>query len=231
MTNKKIIVFSGAGISAESGLGTFRDNGGLWEKFNIEEVATPEAWKKNPKMVTEFYNMRRKQCYESEPNAAHFAIAKLQVKYDVEVITQNIDDLHERGGSKNVIHLHGEINKVKSSGPNAENKYFIQKNWEVKIGDKCADGFQMRPHVVWFGEAVPMIDQAISRINSADIVIVVGTSLNVYPAAGILNYAPHNAEYYLIDPSEVSVPDYFNVIRSSATKGVPELVEKLMIER
>ncbi|PWH84849.1 NAD-dependent deacylase [Brumimicrobium oceani] len=228
MGKQKIIVFSGAGVSAESGLGTFRDSGGLWEKYNIEEVATPEAWNKNPEMVTEFYNMRRKQCYESKPNAAHFAIAKLEEKFNVEVITQNIDDLHERGGSSKVIHLHGEISKVKSSGPNAEKKYFHQKNWEVKIGDKCEEGYQMRPHVVWFGEAVPMIDEAISRINSADIVIVVGTSLNVYPAAGILNYAPHNAKYYLIDPSEVSVPSYFNVIRDSASKGVPELVEKLL---
>lgn len=231
MAKEKIIVFTGAGISAESGLGTFRDNGGLWEKFNIEEVATPEAWHKNPEMVTEFYNMRRKQCYEAKPNAAHFAIAKLEEKYDVEVITQNIDDLHERAGSSKVVHLHGEINKVKSSGPKAEKEYFVQKDWEVKIGDKCAEGYQMRPHVVWFGEAVPMIDEAISRINDADIVIVIGTSLNVYPAAGILNYAPHNAKYYLIDPSEVSVPSYFNVIRSSASKGVPELVEKLMLER
>jgi NAD-dependent deacetylase len=229
MAKQKIIVFTGAGISAESGLGTFRDNGGLWEKYNIEEVATPEAWSKNPEMVTEFYNMRRKQCYASNPNEAHFAIAKLEDKFDVEVITQNIDDLHERGGNSKVVHLHGEINKVKSSGPNAEKEYFIQKDWEVKIGDQCADGYQMRPHVVWFGEAVPMIDEAISIINDAAIVIVVGTSLNVYPAAGILNYAPHNAKYYLIDPSEVSVPSYFNVIRSSSTKGVPELVEQLMI--
>lgn len=230
MANKKIIVFSGAGISAESGLGTFRDNGGLWEKFNIEEVATPEAWHKDPEMVTEFYNMRRKQCYESQPNAAHFAIAKLEQKHDIEVITQNIDDLHERSGSTNVVHLHGEINKVKSSGPNAEKEYFTQENWEVKIGDNCPEGYQMRPHVVWFGEAVPMIDEAISRISNADIVIVVGTSLNVYPAAGILNYAPHDAKYYLVDPSEVSVPSYFNVIRKTATEGVPELVEKLMME-
>lgn len=228
MGKQKIIVFTGAGVSAESGLGTFRDSGGLWEKFNIEDVATPEAWNKDLEMVTEFYNMRRKQCYEAKPNAAHFAIAKLEEKYDVEVITQNIDNLHERGGSTNVVHLHGEISKVKSSGPNAEKEHFEQKDWEVKIGDVCADGYQMRPHVVWFGEAVPMLEEAVSRIEKADIVIVVGTSLNVYPAAGILNYAPNNAKYHLIDPSEVSVPSYFNVIRDSASKGVPELVEKLM---
>lgn len=228
MEKQKISVFTGAGISAESGLGTFRDSGGLWEKFKIEEVATPEAWNKNPEMVTEFYNMRRKQCYESKPNPAHFAIAQLEEKFVVEVITQNIDDLHERAGSSNIVHLHGEINKVKSSGPNAEREYFIQKDWEVKIGDFCPEGYQLRPHVVWFGEDVPMLEEAITRIEKADIVIVVGTSLNVYPAAGILSYAPSDASYYLIDPSEVNVPRYFNVIRDSATKGVPELVEKLM---
>lgn len=228
MGKQRIIVFTGAGVSAESGLGTFRDNGGLWEKYNIEEVATPEAWNKNPEMVTDFYNLRRKQCYESKPNAAHFAIAQLEKKYDVEVITQNIDDLHERGGSSKVVHLHGEINKVKSSGPHAEKEYFVQEGWEVKIGETCPGGYQMRPHVVWFGEAVPMIDEAILRIEKADIVIVVGTSLNVYPAAGILSYAPNNAVFYLIDPSEVSVPSYFNVIRASASKGVPELVKNLL---
>lgn len=228
MEKQKIIVFTGAGISAESGLGTFRDNGGLWERFNIEEVATPQAWNENPEMVTEFYNMRRKQCYEAKPNAAHFAIADLEEKYDVEVITQNVDNLHERAGSSKVIHLHGELNKVKSSGPNAEKAYFEQENWEVKMGDLCPDGYQLRPHVVWFGEAVPMIDTAIDRILEADIVIVVGTSLNVYPAAGILNYAPKNADYYLVDPSEVSVPDNYTVLKASATKGVVELKERLL---
>ncbi|HZH87339.1 MAG TPA: NAD-dependent deacylase [Brumimicrobium sp.] len=228
MAKQKIIIFSGAGISAESGLGTFRDSGGLWEKFNIEEVATPQAWNKNPSMVTEFYNMRRKQCYESEPNAAHLAIAQLEEKYDVEVITQNIDNLHERAGSSKVTHLHGEIQKVKSSGPNAEREYFLQENWEVKMGDLCPDGYQLRPHVVWFGEDVPMLDKAIAQIEDADIVIVVGTSLNVYPAAGIISYAPSNADYYLVDPSEVSVPKYFNVIQKPASQGVPTLVESLL---
>jgi NAD-dependent deacetylase len=228
MTKQKIIVFSGAGVSAESGLGTFRDNGGLWEKFNIEEVATPEAWRKDPAMVTEFYNMRRKQCYESKPNAAHFAVAQLEEKFDVEVITQNIDDLHERAGSRKVTHLHGEIHKVKSSGPNAEKEYYLQESWEVKMGDVCPEGYQLRPHVVWFGEDVPILDQAINQIEKADLVIVVGTSLNVYPAAGIISYAPSNAEYYLIDPSEVSVPAYFNVIQEPASQGVPTLVEMLL---
>jgi len=228
MTKEKIIVFSGAGVSAESGLGTFRDNEGLWEKYNIEEVATPEAWKKDPEMVTDFYNMRRKQCYESQPNAAHFAIAKLEEKYDVEVITQNIDNLHEKAGSTKVTHLHGEINKVKSSGPNAENEYYIQENWAVKKGDVCPEGYQLRPHVVWFGEEVPMMDQAIDQILKADIVIVVGTSLNVYPAAGIVSYAPKKAKFYLIDPGVVNVPSSFTVIQAPASIGVPELVEKLI---
>lgn len=231
MAKQKIIVFSGAGISAESGLGTFRDSGGLWEKYNIEEVATPEAWERDPAMVTEFYNMRRKQCYETSPNAAHYAIAELEKQYRVEVITQNIDDLHERAGSSNVTHLHGEISKVKSSGPNAEKQYFPQENWEVKMGDVCPEGYQLRPHVVWFGEAVPMLDKAIAQIEEADIVIVVGTSLNVYPAAGIISYAPSQAQYYLIDPSEVNVPPYFNVIQENASIGVPYLVEKLLSKK
>lgn len=231
MAKQKIIVFSGAGISAESGLGTFRDSGGLWEKYNIEEVATPEAWERDPAMVTEFYNMRRKQCYETSPNAAHYAIAELEKQYRVEVITQNIDDLHERAGSSNVTHLHGEISKVKSSGPNAEKQYFPQENWEVKMGEVCPEGYQLRPHVVWFGEAVPMLDKAIAQIEEADIVIVVGTSLNVYPAAGIISYAPSQAQYYLIDPSEVNVPLYFNVIQENASIGVPYLVEKLLSKK
>lgn len=231
MAKQKIIVFSGAGISAESGLGTFRDSGGLWEKYNIEEVATPEAWERDPAMVTEFYNMRRKQCYETSPNAAHYAIAELEKQYRVEVITQNIDDLHERAGSSNVTHLHGEISKVKSSGPNAEKQYFPQENWEVKMGEVCPEGYQLRPHVVWFGEAVPMLDKAITQIEEADIVIVVGTSLNVYPAAGIISYAPSQAQYYLIDPSEVNVPLYFNAIQENASIGVPYLVEKLLSKK
>ncbi|RFC55940.1 SIR2 family NAD-dependent protein deacylase [Brumimicrobium aurantiacum] len=228
MGKERIIVFTGAGISAESGLGTFRDNGGLWEKYNIEEVATPEAWNKNPKMVTDFYNMRRKQCYEASPNAAHYAIAELENKYEVEVITQNVDNLHERSGSTNVLHLHGELNKVKSSGPNAEKTILKQDNWEVKMGDLCPEGYQLRPHVVWFGEAVPMLDKAVQHIKNADIVIVIGTSLNVYPAAGIIEYAPVDASYYLIDPNEVHVPSYFNVIQETATKGVVQLVNQLL---
>lgn len=228
---KKIIVFTGAGVSAESGLGTFRDSGGLWEKYQIEEVATPEAWDKNPALVTEFYNMRRKQCYETQPNAAHHAIVALEKYYNVEVITQNVDDLHERAGSSNVLHLHGELNKVKSSGPNQEKAYYQQEDWEVKMGDLCPDGYQLRPHVVWFGEAVHMLDKAIEQMYDADIVIVVGTSLQVYPAAGIISYAPSNAKFYLIDPSALNVPNSFEVIAMKASEGVPLLVEKLIKEK
>lgn len=228
MVKQKVIIFSGAGISAESGLGTFRDSGGLWEQYNIEEIATPEAWHKDPQLVTEFYNMRRKQCYEAQPNPAHYAIATLEEKYDVQVITQNIDNLHERAGSTKVTHLHGEIDKVKSSGPNAERKYFPQKDWEVKMGELCPDGYQLRPHVVWFGEAVPMLETAAEQMQDADKVIVVGTSLNVYPAAGLIHYAPENAEFYLIDPNVVSVPSYFRVIQETASVGVPKLVEELI---
>src|SRR5690554_5291212 len=197
MAKQKIIVFSGAGISAESGLGTFRDSGGLWEKYNIEEVATPEAWERDPAMVTEFYNMRRKQCYETSPNAAHYAIAELEKQYRVEVITQNIDDLHERAGSPNVTHLHGEISKVKSSGPNAEKQYFPQGSWDVEMGEVCPEGYQARPHVVWASEGGPMLDKGIAQIEEADIVNIVGTSLNVCLAAVMSSYAQSQAMYYL----------------------------------
>lgn len=221
---EKIVVLSGAGISAESGLGTFRDNGGLWEKYNIEEVATPQAWNKNPQLVTEFYNMRRKQAYEAKPNKGHQVLADLEKDFDVTIITQNIDDLHERAGSSKVVHLHGEINKVKSSGPNSELKYYPQEEWEVKMGDLCSDGYQLRPHVVWFGEAVPMLEEAAKICQTADIFIVVGTSLNVYPAAGLVHYVPNKAKCFLVDPSEVSVPNNYIVINKSATTGMKELL-------
>ncbi|MDX1651244.1 MAG: NAD-dependent deacylase [Brumimicrobium sp.] len=227
MTKKKIVVLSGAGISAESGLGTFRDSGGLWEKYPIEQVATPEAWEKDSALVTEFYNMRRKQAYEASPNAGHLALAKLEKNYDVSIITQNIDDLHERAGSSNVIHLHGEISKVKSSGPSSEKKYYLQKNWEVKMGDLCPEGYQLRPHVVWFGEEVPMLGKAAEVVRGADIFIVVGTSLNVYPAAGLVDYVRSEALCYLVDPSEVSVPKNFRIIQKNASTGLPMLANEL----
>jgi len=227
MLKQKIVVLSGAGISAESGLGTFRDSGGLWEEYNIEDVATPDAWDKNPELVTKFYNMRRKQAFEAKPNKGHLALVDLEKVFDVTIITQNIDNLHERAGSSKVIHLHGEISKVKSSGPNSESKYYPQQNWEVKIGDLCSDGYQLRPHVVWFGEAVPMLDKAAEICQTADVFIVVGTSLNVYPAAGLIHYVPEKAKCFLVDPSEVQVPFHFNHIKDIASKGLEQLIQKL----
>lgn len=228
MSRKTIVVLSGAGMSAESGLGTFRDSGGLWEKYPVEDVATLEAWMKDPEKVTQFYNMRRKQCYDASPNEAHIGLADLEKKYNVIIVTQNIDDLHERAGSSNVIHLHGEISKVKSSGPNAEKEYYPQKSWEVKMGEKCPEGYQLRPHVVWFGEAVPMLDEGAEAVSRADIFIVVGTSLNVYPAASLIQYAPPNAERFLIDPGNVEVSGAFKTIEENATKGVQRLKKQLM---
>lgn len=228
MSKKSLVVLSGAGISAESGLGTFRDSGGLWEKYNIDDVATPQAWEKNPELVTNFYNMRRKQAYEAQPNKAHKDLVELEKSYDVTIITQNIDDLHERAGSSNVLHLHGEINKVKSSGPNAEKEYFEQKNWEVKIGDKCPEGYQLRPHVVWFGEAVPMLEKAAEIVSKADVFVVAGTSLNVYPAAGLVNYVPNHCECYLVDPKTVEVPLNFIVIQEKASKGIKIFVKAVI---
>ena len=227
MMKKRLVVLSGAGISAESGLGTFRDNGGLWEKYNIEDVATPEAWNKNPTLVTEFYNMRRKQAYEAQPNIAHQILAELEKEYDVHIITQNIDNLHERAGSSSVLHLHGCIDQVKSSGPNAEKEYYLQKNWEVKIGDVCPEGYQLRPHVVWFGEAVPMLEKAAEICQTADVFVVVGTSLNVYPASGLIHYVSTQAKCFIIDPSDVEVPHHFIQIQENATVGVELLIHKL----
>lgn len=215
-------------MSAESGLGTFRDSGGLWEQYPVEEVATPEAWSKDPGKVTHFYNMRRKQCYEASPNAAHLALAELEKKYNVIIVTQNIDNLHERAGSSNVIHLHGEISKVKSSGPNPEKRYYHQKSWELKIGEKCPDGYQLRPHVVWFGEPVPMLELGAEAVSKADLFIVVGTSLNVYPAASLTNYVPSSAKCYLVDPSNVEVSGEFELIQENATKGIVKLKQLLM---
>lgn len=204
---KHLVVFSGAGMSAESGLGTFRDNGGLWEQYKIEEVATPEAWRTNRKMVTDFYNMRRQQCMESSPNVGHRVLADLESEFKVSIVTQNIDNLHERAGSTNVLHLHGEIMKVKSSGPNKEESIVNWDKAEVKYDDVCEDGYPLRPHVVWFGEAVPALDKAAEIVSTADIFLVIGSSLQVYPAANLINYTPLGIPNYLIDPKA----DEFNL--------------------
>ncbi|MGB1517506.1 MAG: SIR2 family NAD-dependent protein deacylase [Crocinitomicaceae bacterium] len=218
----KVVFFSGAGMSAESGIGTFRDKGGLWENHRIEDVATPEAWKRNPDLVTEFYNLRRKKIIETEPNKAHFAIAQLENIIDVHVITQNIDDLHERAGSKKVLHLHGNIKYAKSSGPNQDKKYYLLKNWNLTKHDLCDEGYRLRPHVVWFGESVPAFDEAAEIIKNADIFIVIGTSLQVYPAAGLIQYANNAKTKILVDPNANSINgiEDFKVYSNTATEGV-----------
>lgn len=226
---KTIVVLTGAGISAESGISTFRDSGGLWEQHRIEDVATYDAWLKNRALVLEFYNQRRKQLYTVEPNAAHFALIKLEDKFNVQIITQNVDDLHERAGSKNVLHLHGELKKARSTAD--PSLIYDIAGWELKEGDLCEKGSQLRPHIVWFGEAVPMIEKAAQISLEADIFMVIGTSLNVYPAAGLLEYAPPSSQKYLIDPNAKPMPWIRNltVIAKKAGEGVPELVENLLM--
>lgn len=226
---KRIVAFTGAGVSAESGIDTFRDSGGLWDRYNITDVATPEAFERNPEMVLEFYNERRRKVLESEPNAAHRAIADLEEAYEVVVVTQNIDDLHERAGSSQVVHLHGEIRKVRSS-VDPDLLYEVGKEG-IQLGQTCDKGSQLRPHVVWFGEAVPMLEVAAKEIEQADLLLVVGSSLNVYPAAGLVFYAPSHAQKYLVDPkAEEDAVDMsgFMAIPEKAGVGVPKLVERLL---
>lgn len=224
---KKIIVFSGAGISAESGLKTFRDSDGLWENYNINEVATPEAWKNNPKLVLDFYNLRRKQVVEAKPNKAHFSIAELEKHFDVNIITQNIDDLHERAGSTKVLHLHGEILKARSS---STNETYPINGHELKLGDKCPHNSQLRPDVVWFGEAVPNMVKAMEICQNADYLIIIGTSLTVYPAANLVEFVPENCTKYLIDPNQINTYGIKNlkVINKKASIGIPILADNLL---
>lgn len=229
--SKKVVFFSGAGMSAESGISTFRDSGGLWEKYDIYEIATPEAWRRNPDLVTDFYNQRRKQIIGTSPNEAHHFIAELDNHFDVTVITQNIDDLHERAGSKNILHLHGNIRLAKSSGPNQEKKLYPIEGWELTKNDLCEDGFRLRPHVVWFGEEVPALKDAISIIESADIFVVIGTSLQVYPAAGLIHYAKQSARKIIIDPNMDSfiIPSDFIKIAKNSTAAMEDLKDLLKI--
>ncbi|TSA30436.1 MAG: NAD-dependent deacylase [Bacteroidetes bacterium] len=224
---KKLVILTGAGISAESGIKTFRDADGLWNHYNIQEVASPVAWARDPGLVLEFYNMRRKQLYEVEPNAAHYALAELEKDFDVEIVTQNVDDLHERAGSTRVLHLHGELKKVRSTvDPDI---VLTLDGWELNLGDLCPKGSQLRPHIVWFGEEVPNIMTAGTIVRDADILVVIGTSLQVYPAAGLLHHAHHDIPKYLIDPN--AEPDRYvmnlTVIREKATVGVVELKKVL----
>jgi NAD-dependent deacetylase len=227
---KKIIVLSGAGISAESGLKTFRDSDGLWGTYRIEDVATPQAWKKNPAFVQAFYNLRRKEILNATPNAAHEFLKSLEDKFEVQIITQNIDDLHERAGSTNVLHLHGNIRFAKSSGPKKEEKFYPISDWEIKMTDLCDDGFVLRPHVVWFGEDVSMLEKAAEICETADILIVIGTSLNVYPAASLIHFVPKNCLKFFIDPhcEELKVDSSFNKINKTAVEGVRDL-EKMIV--
>ena len=225
---KKIVVLSGAGMSAESGISTFRDSGGLWEKYQVEAVATPEGYARNPALVTEFYNERRRQLQEVKPNRGHELLARMEQDFDITVVTQNVDNLHERAGSSHVIHLHGELMKVTSSlEPN--NPAYVRElkpeEWQVKIGDKAADGSQLRPFIVWFGEAVPAIETAVEHVCQADIFVIVGTYMNVYPAAGLLDFVPQDADVYLIDPAEVRVASTrrVHVIRKGVSEGMEEL--------
>lgn len=222
---KKIVVFSGAGISAESGLATFRDSDGLWENHSIEEVATPEAWRKDDQLVNRFYNLRRKQLLQVQPNVAHKALVALESKFDVNIVTQNVDDLHERAGSSSVLHLHGELLKVRSTGDDA---YIIPwPKWELRKQDCCPKGFQLRPHIVWFGEQVPNMIKAESIVQQADIIIVVGTSLNVYPAAGLI--ANSQAQIILVDPNHIAnIQKDVRFIREKASTGIPRIVKQLL---
>ena len=222
-----IVVFTGAGVSAESGLGTFRDSDGLWEHYRIEDVCTHEAWLRNPQLCVKFYNDRRRDTLAAQPNAAHIAIARLQQALpQTQIITQNIDDLHERAGSSHVLHLHGELTKGRSD----RNPDLIVEvgDKDIVLGDKAPDGTQLRPHIVWFGEAVPNIEPAAALCEEADIFIVVGTSMAVYPAAGLIHYVQRGVPCYVVDPKEVPVSRPVTFIKEVATKGVTQLVEQLM---
>lgn len=229
---KKIVVFSGAGMSAESGINTFRDSDGLWENYKIEDVATPEAWLRNPEMVQDFYNQRRKNILDAQPNSAHQIIADLEKSFDVQVITQNIDDLHERAGSQQVLHLHGNIRLAKSSKPNAQysTDFYHIYGWQLDLEkDRCPEGYPLRPHVVWFGEAVPAYEEAVEMIQHADIFIVIGSTLSVYPVAGLIHEISKHCEAYYIDPQAnySRVPEQFQCLKMTATAGMQQLFNKL----
>ena len=217
-----ITVLTGAGISAESGIKTFRDSNGLWENHDIMEVASPQGWHKNPELVLHFYNLRRKQLHEVKPNQAHLDLARLEQNHNVQIITQNVDDLHERAGSTNVLHLHGELFKVRSTG---DENYIKEWKTDLNIGDTCPKGFQLRPHIVWFGEAVPMMDKAIELVEKTDVLLIVGTSLQVYPAAGLMQYTPYRSKIFYIDPKPViSSSKNCTVIPEKASTGVAKVI-------
>ena len=227
MKKKNIAVLTGAGVSAESGISTFRDSNGLWENYRVEDVASIEGWYRNPELVLDFYNTRRKKLGQARPNAAHIAIAELEKDWNVTVVTQNVDNLHERAGSTRIIHLHGELTKVRPEDKCNDRDNFSEESvfdigyGEIHLGDLAPDGAQLRPHIVWFGEAVPKIEQAIDTVEKADILLIVGTSLQVYPAAGLYRYAGYDTPIYIIDPKDVPVSDSrITHIREVATKGM-----------
>ncbi|WP_116769314.1 SIR2 family NAD-dependent protein deacylase [Maribacter litoralis] len=225
---KNIVVLTGAGISAESGLKTFRDSNGLWEGHDVMEVATPEGFQKNPELVLKFYNQRRRQLLTVEPNAAHKALAELETYFNVDIVTQNVDDLHERGGSSNVLHLHGELLKARSV--NTENEIFECRK-DILLGDTCVNGYQLRPHIVWFGEAVPMLENAIKITENADCLIIIGTSMQVYPAASLIDFVSADTPIYFVDPKPAISSDErrnLTVISENAVIGVPTLVASLI---
>jgi len=229
MSKQKIAVLTGAGISQESGIKTFRDADGLWEGHDVHAVASPEGWHKDQELVLNFYNERRKQLKEVKPNGAHLLVASLEEKYNVVVITQNVDDLHERGGSSNIIHLHGELTKVRSVG----NEDLVKKwDGDLVTGDKAEDGHQLRPHIVWFGEQVPMLETAAAEVSTSNIIVIIGTSMQVYPAAGLVSYAPLGAKIYYIDPKphisyELKQMSNLTIIEEKAVEGMEQLVKLL----
>ena len=230
---KNLVILSGAGMSAESGISTFRDAGGLWDKYPVMQVASAEGYVRDPELVINFYNERRKQLLDVEPNAGHIGLAELEKDFNVTVVTQKVDNLHERAGSTHIIHLHGELTKVCSTRDPYNPRYVRElkpEEYEVKMGDKAGDGSQLRPFIVWFGEAVPEIETAVNYVEKADIFVIIGTSLNVYPAAGLLNYVSRTAEVYLIDPKPVDTHSMrqIHIIQKGASEGVKELKKEIL---
>ncbi|MDD4459609.1 MAG: NAD-dependent deacylase [Proteiniphilum sp.] len=221
---KKLVVLTGAGMSAESGIATFRDSGGLWERYPVEQVATPEGFAADPELVLSFYNMRRRELLKTRPNDGHRVLATMEKEYEVHIITQNIDNLHEQAGSSRVLHLHGELMKARSTGDETLVYELDPSDSDIRIGDHCEKGFQLRPHIVWFGEAVPLMAEAEQITRQADIFVIIGTSMNVYPAAGLLDEVRNNVPVYLIDPKDVSTRRYdIHHLRMGASAGVKEL--------
>ena len=223
---KKVVVLTGAGISAESGISTFRDSDGLWEQYRVEDVATHEAYLRNPELVLNFYNERRRQLFQVKPNEGHRQLVRLEEKYDVQIITQNIDNLHEQPGSTHVLHLHGELTKARSD--RNDNRIIDIGDRDIHLGDKAPDGAQLRPHIVWFGEAVPNIEPASEMCEQADYFIVVGTSMNVYPAAGLIHYVPRSAPCFLVDPKAVPISRPITIVQEKAGTGVKKVVDQLL---